>query len=96
MMGSEINEETLKKNRVALDIHYFNPFEGIDPNTVEMINQRMDDIKHEAEIQITATKLLSDQYLHKINLYKQLAPEDYALVDKTLSNIFNNIAIIEP
>lgn len=50
MMGYEINEETLKKNTVALNIHYFNPFEGIDKEVVELINERMKNIKHEAEI----------------------------------------------
>jgi len=50
MMGYEINEETLKKNTVALNIQYFNPFEGFDKEIVDLINERMKDIKHEAEI----------------------------------------------
>ena len=75
MMGYEINEETLKKNTVALNIQYFNPFEGFDKEIVELINERMKNIKHEAEIQITAKKMLADMYLHKINLYKKLQPE---------------------
>ncbi len=82
MMGYEINEETLKKNTVALNIQYFNPFEGFDKEIVELINERMKDIKHEAEIQITAKKMLADMYLHKINLYKKLQPEGKFLLIK--------------
>jgi len=68
--GNDFSEQSLLQHQTKLNIKFFNPLDGISAENIEIFNQRLSDLKREADIQVTSLKLKADSYLAKINVYK--------------------------
>ena len=76
-------------------MHYFNPFAGIDKEKEELLDTCIRNIRAEANVQYCAVKSQLEVCQKKIDLYRRLIPDQYALVEMPLDEIMSCVAKIE-
>ena len=70
--------------------------EGLDPQLVDLFNEKQQMLKEDAQMQIDNVTNDMHQLSNTIEKYKSLKPENYSLMEMSLSDIFEGVAVIEP
>ena len=78
-----------------LQVRFFNATEGFDPNTIEILNSKLEEMKQEYNKRLSIlSDDLNDKNL-KIQAYQELTPESYGLIEMSLQQILEGIRAIE-
>lgn len=79
-----------------LNVHFFDASDGLDPPLVDILNRRVQLMKSQFESNLNELRAKCSHLAHKIELYKQLAPPSYPLIETPLESLFKQLALIEP
>ncbi len=77
-----------------LNVHYFDEQEGLEPALISLLNSRIRPLKKLYESNLNELRARNAVLTEKIELYKQMAPVDYPLLDISLPHIFTQLALI--
>jgi len=91
-----LSETEVKMRMININVSHFDPFDGLSAETAALIKQRLADIKHEAELIITANIMKTEQLEKLVGVYRKLTPAEFGLVEMPLEKIFSIVAMIEP
>lgn len=78
-----------------LQVRFFSPTEGIDPNIVEILNSKLLEMKQEYDRRLTILSDDLNEKAKKIQAYQELAPSSYGLLDMNLQQILEGVKAIE-
>ena len=70
--------------------------QGLQPELVHFFNEKLQIFKEEAQMQIDKVTNNISELSKRIEQYKSLKPEAYGLMEMTLQEIFEGVAVIEP
>ena len=91
-----VNRAHAEAVKLTINVFNFNDMEGLSQDLKDLFNEKLQIVKEEAQIQIDKVTQNVAQLVDRIEKYKNLRPENYGLMDMTLTEIFEGVAVIEP
>ena len=83
------------KNPQDLNVKFFDETWGLEPNVVQVLNEKVKYLKEIYEHKIEEHLIFQKQLMIELARYKSLTPESYAFMNYTLDEIFMNVKVIE-
>ena len=80
----------------TLKVHFFDDEKGIDPSVISYLNMKIGMIRQDCEFEIAKMNLKLKTAESKLKKYELLRPEQYSLMEMSVSDIFEGVAVIEP
>lgn len=74
-VSNDLVESEIKKKVIDINVSHFDPFEGLDPQAAALINQRLRDIKHEAELIVKSAIVKAEKLEKKLDIYRKITPD---------------------
>ena len=91
-----INRVHANTIKLTAQVYNFNDLQALPKELTDFFNEKMNAFREEAQIQIdTVTQNVADLE-SQIEKYKSLKPESYGLMEMTLKEIFDSVAVIQP
>ena len=91
-----VNRAHAEAVKLTINVFNFNDMEGLPQELRDLFNEKLQIVKEEAQIQIDKVTQNVAQLVDRIEKYRNLRPENYGLMDMTLTDIFEGVAVIEP
>lgn len=89
------NQQVLTNNE-KVSVSLFNALEGIDNETLKIVNDKIVEVKDQAENKITKIKLAAEEMQDKINAYRKLDSKLHMLMEFDVRDIINALPKIKP
>jgi len=89
------NQQVLTTNE-KVSVSLFNALEGIDNETLKIVNDKIVEVKDQAENKITKIKIAAEEMQDKINAYRKLDSKLHMLMEFDVRDIINALPKIKP
>ena len=80
------NSRFMGKDEI-IPVQFYDSLSGLDPETMEIVKQKIAEVKEMAQLKISAMIEQNEKNTEKINKYKELAPEDYTLLEYEIEDL---------
>lgn len=77
-----------------MKVHYFNELEGVDSETIQLLNARIHIIEKDCEFQLATRQHEFDFLTETIANYRSVADRARFLVEMKLPEIFKNLSVL--
>lgn len=77
-------------------VNLFDQLLGIDNETLKIVNDKIGEVKDQAENKISRIKVVAEAMQEKVNAYRQLDPKQHVLMEFKIEDIIKAIPKIKP
>ena len=96
LCGSTKDRELIAKYKQSLKVHYFNELEGVDAETIKLMNARISIIEKDCEFQLASRQHEFFVLTDTIAYYRSVSDRARFLVEIKLPELFTNLCVLHP
>lgn len=93
MFLKQANERHLNLDN-QVSVTFYDTLTGVDEETVKMLNEKLEEVKQQAQFKLAAMVQEVERKEEQIQRYKALAPEMYSLAQFDVEEIVKNLPVI--